>query len=111
VKEFKDVFLGSEISYKFNTYVLRDHSPAELANDPNPFAAVMEAAWQHLDKPKNDQSLRALKLDLIQRLKARNIPKNKISLIIDFIKYFAPLEHIWVSTSRCKWPGSFPISL
>ncbi len=93
VKEFKDVFLGSEVSYKFNTYVLRDHSPAELANDPNPFAAVMEAAWQHLDKPKNDQSLRALKLDLIQRLKARNIPKNKISLIIDFIKYFAPFTN------------------
>jgi len=89
LKEYKDVFLGSEVTYKFNTYVLRDHSPTELANDPNPFAAVMEAAWQHLDKPKDDQTLRALKLDLIQRLKARKISKKKISLIIDFIKYFA----------------------
>jgi len=89
LQEYKDVFLGSEVTYKFNTYVLRDHSPNELANDPNPFAAVMEAAWQHLDKPKDDQTLRALKLDLIQRLKARKISKKKISLIIDFIKYFA----------------------
>lgn len=88
LQEYKDVFMGSEVTYKFNTYVLRDHSPNELANDPNPFAAVMEAAWQHLDKPKDDQTLRALKLDLIQRLKARKIPKKKISLIVDFIKYF-----------------------
>lgn len=91
--EFRETFMGSLLNYQFNTYVLRDHSPAKLALDSNPFAAVMEAAWQHLKKPKDEQDLRALKLDLIQRLKQRNIPKGKISLIIDFIKYIVPFTN------------------
>ncbi len=91
--EFKENFLGSEVRYRFNTYVLRDHPPTELANDPNTFAAIMEAAWLHLDKPKDEQSLRLLKLNLIERLKSRNTSREKISLIIDFIKYFVPFTN------------------
>lgn len=91
--EFRETFMGSLLNYQFNTYILRDHPPAELALDSNPFAAVMEAAWQHLKKPKDEQDLRALKLDLIQRLRQRKISKEKISLIIDFIKYFTPFTN------------------
>ncbi len=43
-KAFQEAFFGTKLTYEFNTYVLRDHAPAELAKDPNPFAAVMEAA-------------------------------------------------------------------
>jgi hypothetical protein len=57
------------------------------------------AAWQHLDKPKDDQSLKALKIDLIQRLKTRNISREKISLIIDFIKYFQPFTNPKISAN------------
>lgn len=92
-KEFQETFFGTKLHYEFNTYVLRDHTPTELAKDPNPFAAVMEAAWQHLNRPEDDQSLRLLKLDMIQRLKACNIPREKISLIIDFIRYFVPFTN------------------
>jgi predicted transposase/invertase (TIGR01784 family) len=91
--EFQEEFFGTSLNYKFNTYVLRDHSPEELAKDPNPFAAVMEAAWLHLNRPKDEQNLRLLKLDIIQRLKARNISREKISLIIDFIRYIAPFTN------------------
>lgn len=91
--EFRETFMGSLLNYQFNTYILRDHPPIELARDANPFAAIMEAAWQHLQRPKDEQHLRALKLDLIQRLKQRSIPKEKISLIIDFIKYIAPFTN------------------
>jgi len=92
-KAFEEKIFGTKLTYEFNTYVLRDHTPTELAKDPNPFAAVMEAAWQHLNRPVDDQSLRLLKLDMIQRLKARNIPREKISLIIDFIHYFVPFTN------------------
>jgi len=98
VKEFKDVFLGSEVSYKFNTYVLRDHSPAELANDPNPFAAVMEAAWQFLKKPKNGQKLAQLKLDMIRRLLKRNLPKDHIKVIIGFIALYVDFDNSEIKT-------------
>lgn len=91
--EFEETFLGSKLSYQFNTYVLRDHPLKKLASNPNPFAAVMEAAWQHLDKPKEEQDLRALKLDLIRRLKLRNIPKEKIGWIIEFIRYIVPFTN------------------
>ncbi len=98
VKEFKDVFLGSVISYKFNTYVLRDHSPAELANDPNPFAAVMEAAWQYLKKPKDEQKLAQLKLDMIRRLLKRNLPKDRIKSIIGFIALYVDFDNSEIKT-------------
>ncbi len=43
--------------------------------------------------PKDDQALRALKLDLIERLKKRKIPREKISLIVNFIKFFVPFTN------------------
>lgn len=92
-KEYRSSFLGTELVYTFNTYVLCEHTPAELSQNPNPFAAVMEAAWQYLDKPADDQALRALKLDLIGRLKMRNIPRDKITLIINFIKFYLPFTN------------------
>lgn len=92
-KEYRSSFLGTELVYKFNTYVLCEHSPAELSQNPNPFAAIMEAAWQYLDQPADDQALRALKLNLIERLKMRNIPRDKISLIINFIKFYLPFTN------------------
>lgn len=97
--EFQESFGGSVVNYRFNTYVLRDHPVVELAQDPNPFAAVMEAAWQNLDKPQDDQSLRELKIDLIQRLKSRNIAREKISLIIDFIRFFLPFTDSEISAN------------
>lgn len=98
VKEFKDVFLGSVISYQFNTYVLRDHTPAELANDPNPFAAVMEAALQFLKKPKDEQKLAQLKLDMIRRLLKRNLPKDRIKSIIGFIALYVDFDNSEIKT-------------
>lgn len=91
--QFTEAFLGSEITYRFNTYVLRDHAPEILAQDANPFAAVMEAAWQHLGKKKTDDQLHFAKLDLIKRLLKRKISREKIVSIINFIKYFVPFTN------------------
>lgn len=43
-QEYRQEFMGVKLLYQFNTYVLRDHPPSELAQNSNPFAAVMEAA-------------------------------------------------------------------
>lgn len=91
--EFRSSFMGSDLVYRFNSYTLCDHSLEELSQDPNPFAAVMEAAWQYLAQPADERDLLNLKLDLIQRLKLRNIPRPKISIIIDFIKYYVPFTN------------------
>jgi predicted transposase YdaD len=93
LKEYRDEFMGTLTIFRFNTYVLRDHSREELALLLNPFAAVMEAAWQHFDRPKNDQQLKLTKLDLIKRLLTRKIPKEKIRAIIDFIRLYTPFTN------------------
>ncbi|WP_353485428.1 hypothetical protein [Haliscomenobacter sp.] len=98
LKEYKDVFLGSEVTYKFNTYVLLDHPPSELAKDTNPFAAVMEAAWQFLKKPKDQQKLAQLKLDMIRRLLKRNLPKDHIKFIIWFISLYVDFDNSEIKT-------------
>ena len=91
--QFVETFLGTELIYRFNTYILRDHPVAELKQNPNPFAAVMEAAWQHLGKKKTDEQLYAAKLDLIKRLLKRKVSREKIVSIINFIKYFVPFTN------------------
>ncbi len=91
--QFAETFLGTEVIYRFNTYVLRDHTPKILAQDANPFAAVMEAAWQHFGKKKTDDQLYSSKLDLIKRLLKRKVSREKIVNIINFIKYFAPFTN------------------
>jgi predicted transposase YdaD len=91
--EYEESFLGSSIKYQFNTYVLRDHLPVELAKDANPFAAVMEAAWQQLKKPKDEQTLYRLKLDMIRRLLNRNLSKEHIRVIITFIDFYVDFEN------------------
>lgn len=91
--QFVEAFLGTEVIYRFNTYVLRDHHPETLAKDANPFAAVMEAAWQHLGKKKTDDQLYSTKLNLIKRLLKRKVSREKIVSIINFIKYFAPFTN------------------
>ena len=78
--------------------MLRDHTPAELANDPNPFAAVMEAAWQFLKKPKDEQKLAQLKLDMIRRLLKRNLPKDHIKVIIGFIALYVDFDNSEIKT-------------
>jgi len=97
-KEYRETFWGTEVNYKFNTYVLLDHSVRELANDPNPFAAVMEAAWQFLNKPKDEQKLAQLKLDMIRRLLKRNLSKDQIKFIIGFIALYVGFENSEIKT-------------
>ncbi len=53
----------------------------------------MEAAWQHFDRPKDDQQLKQTKLDLIKRLLTRKIPKEKIRAIIDFVRLYTPFTN------------------
>jgi len=92
-KEFRETFMDTTLIYQFNTYVLRDHSPEVLAQDANPFAAVMEAAWQQLGNKKTDDQLYSTKLDLIKRLLKRKVSREKIISVVNFIKFFVPFTN------------------
>jgi predicted transposase YdaD len=58
----------------------------------------MEAAWQYLKKPKDEQKLAHLKLDMIRRLLKRNIPKNRIKAIIGFIALYVDFDNLEIKT-------------
>lgn len=93
-KEYCETFMGTKLLYQFNTYVLRDNPPSVLAQDANPFAAVMEAAWLQLGgEKKTDDQLYSDKLDLIRRLLKRKVSREKIVSIVNFIKFFAPFTN------------------
>ena len=91
--QFAEAFLGTEVIYRFNTYILRDHPVAELMQNSNPFAAVMEAAWQQLGKKKTDDQLYSTKLDLIKSLLNCKVSREKIISVINFVKYFVPFTN------------------
>jgi hypothetical protein len=92
-QQYRYAFWGTELLYKFNTFVLLDHPPEELAESDNIFGAVLEAAWQGLRRGKWDQkALLEAKLDLVRRLYAKGYSKKKIHSILGFILYYVNFE-------------------
>jgi predicted transposase YdaD len=98
--EYRQNFFGSYLVYGFNTYVLRDHPIEELTNELNPFAAVMEAAWQKFLAAKDENLLSEIKLNLVKKLQARNIAPGKIDILVDFITLIVPFQN---SKNRAKF--------
>jgi predicted transposase YdaD len=58
----------------------------------------MEAAWQFLKRPKDEQKLAQLKLDMIRRLLKRNLSKDRIKVIIGFISLYVDFENSEIKT-------------
>ena len=96
---YRHSFWGTELFYKFNTFVLLDYPPEELIKSNNIFATVLEAAWQALKKGKWDQeALLASKLELVRRLYAKGFSKKKIHSALGFILYYVNFEKPEYST-------------
>jgi predicted transposase/invertase (TIGR01784 family) len=87
-KRYYHSFMGTTHIYEYNAYSLIDHPKEELALNTKLFAIVMEAAWQYLEKPEDENLLAHIKLDLIRRLLKRNVDKDKIRKIIQFISLY-----------------------
>ena len=95
--KFSVSFLGTELSYKFNTYKISGPTDEELLADRNPFAMVVLAARGAFgnksmsDARERDQALSKFKFDLIRRLITlemdRHRKKHILSFIINYIHF------------------------
>ncbi len=78
-------FRGTELTYKFNTYLVRDADEEELLKSDNIFALVI-LTCKYINQTKNDFDLRRkFKLKLFRLALERNYPKKYIISLIQFI--------------------------
>ncbi len=81
---------GTRLSYEFRTYKLYNQKIKDLEKSRNPFAIIMQTAWYGIrkNKPKTDDALLRLKIDLLKRLLKNGYKKEQIGRLISFIKHY-----------------------
>ena len=88
---FKVVNFGTELTYKFNTYVIQEQDEAQLIASDNPFAIAVLAAF-YLNKAGTDSQKRfEYKKKLIEIAAKKNFDRKKLARLIIFVKYLIKL--------------------
>ena len=96
---FKLEFLGTKLSYQFNTYKISNQRTEDLLASNNPFAIVVLAARTALSartiqsSDEHDSFLINLKFELVKQLYAKNFPRQKIRSVLKFIKNHVRFEN------------------
>lgn len=97
---FTRSFLGTTLTYQFNTYKIAAQTEKELLKSDNPFAIVVMAArvafaGKHIkDKKERDLLTLRLKINLVKELLSRNFAKHKVRAIMKFIIFYIRFEFI-----------------
>jgi predicted transposase/invertase (TIGR01784 family) len=92
-KSYKEEYLGTKLSYEFNTYKIFDQDEAELRANPNPFAVVALTVLMALKNKKiKDEDLKRIKIDLTRELIKRKLDKRKRDKIMAFLTYYVSFE-------------------
>jgi predicted transposase YdaD len=85
--EFTSNFLGTSLSYQFNSYKILEQDQKSLESSKNPFAIVVLTVLLALKAKKLDQNqLIDLKMDIVRNLLRKGIPKKKIDALLNFIQ-------------------------
>ncbi|WP_316815377.1 hypothetical protein [Pedobacter nyackensis] len=93
-KIYKEEYLGTRLSYEFNTYKLLEQDEGMLRANPNPFAVVALTVLMALKNKKiDDEGLKRIKLDLTYELMKRNLDKEKYDKIWAFLAYYVNFEN------------------
>jgi predicted transposase/invertase (TIGR01784 family) len=93
-KIYKEEYLGTRVSYEFNTYKLLDQDEERLRANPNPFAVVALTVLMALKNKKiDDEGLKDIKVDLARELIKRKLDKVKHEKIMAFLAYYVNFEN------------------
>ena len=85
---YVEEYLGTKLTYEFNTYKILDQNEDELRANPNPFALVILVVLMAIKrKDADDLILKEIKHDLIKELIGRKVSRQKRRGILNFIKY------------------------
>jgi len=96
---FQIEFRGTSLLYTFNTYKISRQDEGELQASNNPFAMVILTAKAALagkdfiDGKERDALLLKLKLELARQLLAKQIAKEKIRVLMNFLRYYVRFEN------------------
>ena len=91
---FEQEFLGTRLRYEFNIYKVIDQSEEELSKSNNPFAQVILTVLAAIkSKGLEEEEVFNIKIELTRRLLSKNIPKNKIRAIMNFLRYYIHFEN------------------
>jgi len=86
-------FLDTRLSYHYRKYKLLEHPLESIRDKENPFAIVLEAAWQALVQNKGkDELLLNHKISLIRKLLNTGYAKQKVKRIFRFIEHYVHFE-------------------
>jgi predicted transposase YdaD len=97
-------FMGTSLRCTFNTYKIAIQNERELLASNNPFALVVLTAKAALagkkikDSLERDELLLGLKLKLVKVLLTRQISKEKIRTLMNFLKYYVRFENRDINT-------------
>lgn len=83
--KFNYNFYGTELEYKFNTYVAKDAQEKELLKSNNPFALVILAVKHYYKIPKDHNETFLFKLRLIRLCKEKGLNRRQIVSLFKFI--------------------------
>ena len=87
-------YMGTRVSYKFNTYKIIEQDEAELALNPNPFSLVILVVLTALKvKDMNDEVLLGLKRNLLNLMLEKKISRVSRNGIFNFMRYYVSFEN------------------
>ena len=92
--KYTNEFLSTKLEYQYNVYKISQQSEAELLKSDNPFAMVVLTVRSVLkSKGLNDTALMEIKLKLARLFLAKSFPKEKIRMIMNFLKSYIHFEN------------------
>jgi predicted transposase YdaD len=85
-----DDFFGSKVVYEYHVLKLLDYRPEDFQKTNNLFSLALEVAWYGLkvNKPKEDNSLYQLKMNLFRRIQKRGYTPTDFRQMLKFIKNY-----------------------
>ncbi|EEI90882.1 hypothetical protein HMPREF0765_3429 [Sphingobacterium spiritivorum ATCC 33300] len=101
---YEEEFMGTSIQYRFNTYKIAEQDTDRLLASDNPFALVVLTAKAAFvgknlnDKDESDKALLQTKIQLARELLERNMSKEKIRGLMNFLRYYVRFDNSEVNT-------------
>ena len=87
-------FMGTRLSYKFNSYKILDQDETLLRADPNPFSVVvLTALLAIIHRHVTDDELKNIKHDLYEEMMQRRMDKKVRQGIYDFLAYYVNFKN------------------
>lgn len=90
---FQMDFMGTRLEYRFQTCKIMELNIRDLERSENPFALALATAWYGIrSKNQNDAARLTFKIQLVKNLLQRQIPRERIRRLLEFIKYYTKFD-------------------